>query len=87
MRCIWKYPLEVTDTQTVTMPAGVIRHVGVQHGVVCLWAEVTPGAGESDRTICIFGTGHPISLLSKEYIGSFELEGGDLVFHAYESKL
>lgn len=85
MRTVWKYPLEVTDRQTIEMPrTSKILHVGVQHGIACLWVEVTPDTLQAERTILIAGTGHPLPDESKRYIGTFQLAGGTLVFHAYE---
>ncbi len=87
MRTIWKYQLEVTDQQSVSMPRNAeILHVAAQHGVACLWAEVTPDTPEEDRSILIVGTGHPIPIGDRRYIGTFQLSGGALVFHAYEFK-
>ena len=85
MRTIWKYLLEVTDRQTLNMPrTAKILHVGVQQGLACLWAEVTPGAAQEERTILIAGEGHALPDDNMRYIGTFQLSGGKLIFHAYE---
>lgn len=86
-RAIWKYPLQLTDRQVVEMPAATIRHVGMQAGVPCIWAEVTPGASTKQHTICMFGTGNPIELMNGHYLGTVQLAGGSLVFHFYEAAL
>jgi hypothetical protein len=36
------------------------------------------------RGISIYGTGHPVSGAPKTYIGTFQIAGGDLVFHAFD---
>lgn len=85
MRTVWKYPLETTDLQKIKMPHNAeILHVGVQAGIPCLWAEVTPDTPDEERTILIAGTGHPLPMWSRRYIGTFQLAGGSLIFHAYE---
>jgi hypothetical protein len=86
MRAIWKFPIDVTDTQHVSMPSGAtIRYLAMQGDAPCLWVEVYPEAEPELRTICIYGTGHPITHFSGNYLGSFQMRGGALVFHAYEA--
>lgn len=84
MKAIWKYPLAVTDEQTVNMKQGAeILCVQVQDGVPCLWAvidDVLPGRLRSFR---LYGTGHPVDDLGR-YVGTFQLHGGSLVFHLFE---
>lgn len=86
-KSIWKFPVEVTGEQLVAMPHGAkILTIAVQMGAICLWAEVNPDvAGRHHRTISIFGTGHPMPDDPGAYIGSFMLDGGALVFHAYDA--
>jgi hypothetical protein len=86
MKTIWKFPLEVTDSQEVGVPAGAqILDVQVQGGQPCLWAIVHPGVQTVRRTVRIYGTGHqaPDDLNRADYIGTFQLMGGGLVFHAF----
>ena len=96
MQTIWKYTLEVTDEQTVQLPEGAqILSIQPQGpfgegggGEVELWALVDPETPIMiDRIIHIHGTGHPIKdedidLLT--HISTFQLMGGQLVFHAFE---
>jgi hypothetical protein len=86
MKTIWKFPLEVTDVQSVRMPRGArILCVQVQGGVPCLWAEVDPQAASEDRTLRIYGTGHPMAEGEQRvYIGTFQLVQMEMVFHVYE---
>lgn len=85
---IWKYPLRVTDIQTVKMPqSSRILCVQEQHGQPCLWALVFPHMENVSRFIEIIGTGHPIEQDGKNartYIGTFQLHNGELVFHVFE---
>lgn len=90
MVAIWKFPLEVTDVQTVVMPAGaVVLCVQMQRDWPCLWAKVPdPGAVFVDRRqFRIVGTGHHFA--DDEvgaYIGTYQrpIDGG-LVFHVFEA--
>lgn len=69
------------------MPKGAdILTVQAQDQTPCLWAMVNP-ENESDlRIIEIFGTGDPIHETGKRrrYIGTFQIKGGESVFHVFE---
>lgn len=64
---ILKYPLSITDTQTLVLPSEVnILKVAVQNGKVFLWALVdTENEDEVELTIKCFGTGQSISMPPK----------------------
>lgn len=83
---IYKYPLEIKDEQVVMLPTGAkILTVQAQMDKPCIWAMVNPTAPNNMAlTIRIFGTGHTIKDSdSLEYIGTFQIYGGRLVFHAF----
>jgi len=83
---IWKFPIATVDLQKVMMPRGAeILTVQTQVDTVCLWALVDPSAKSEERLIETFGTGQPIeNQQEREYIATYQLEGGDLVFHVFE---
>ena len=84
MQTIWKFPLDVTGYQRVNMPAKAkILCVQTQGGYPCLWAQVESTSEVEPRAFVIAGTGHPQDTGGK-YIGTFQLHGGELVFHAFE---
>lgn len=85
-KTIYKYPLEVTDLQELELPEGAeILTVQMQTGVPCLWALVDPTADKKCRLIRIAGTGHFLNdEIEHRYIGTFQMAGGQLVFHAFE---
>ena len=59
-RRIWKYPLEITDTQNLMMPEGAeILAAQMQGDTLCLWALVNPDAPKQRREIEVLGTGNP----------------------------
>lgn len=90
MRTIWKYQLEFAQEQFVEMPGGaVIQSVGLQDGVICLWAEVQSDRPNKKRSIWVFGTGHEMPADTKgpaswslRFIGS--VQQGVFVWHIYE---
>ena len=87
MKNIFKYPLKATEWQFVSMPEGAeILCVQTQRETPCLWALVDPAMAPKMRKIYVYGTGHDIpDNLHLAYIGTFQLEGGTLVFHAFEA--
>ncbi|HLE86824.1 MAG TPA: hypothetical protein VI727_04105 [Candidatus Brocadiaceae bacterium] len=86
MKTIWKYNLEVVDDQLLEIPIEAeILDVQMQYGSPQLWAVVTPELQKETRHIRIHGTGHRVSTVDNlKYISTFQMEGGSLVFHAFE---
>lgn len=86
-KTIWKFELEVIDRQSIHMPIGAeILTIQIQKEKPCLWALVDSDKNTEKRFIEIFGTGNPIdnNVESRKYISTFQLHGGELVFHAFE---
>ena len=88
MNKIYKYNLRIEDQQVIQMPIGAkILTVQVQKGQVQLWALVNPEIPTQARTIEIIGTGNPINddiVGERNYIATFQLHDGSLVFHVFE---
>lgn len=86
MRSIWKFEIEVTDDQLIEMPAWAeILAVQTQNGRPCLWARVDPEATKMKRRILTHGTGHQVPSTTGDYIGTYQVQGGALVFHVFEA--
>ncbi len=87
-RTIWKYELPVDDRADITMPSGAsVLCVQTQNPAPHIWAIVSPANPPEVRRFRTFGTGHPIfgSEDSKlAYVGTYQLSGGQLVFHVFE---
>ena len=85
---IWKYQLNVIDEQQLFLPADAkILTVQTQRGTPCLWALVNEeNTAKELRKIAIYGTGNPIPDDPGEYIATFQMHNGDLVFHVFEVK-
>lgn len=83
---IWKFPIQTTDFQTIEMPQyATILTVQTQFDMPCIWAEVNPEAPMAKRLILVYGTGHPMDdKEERKYIGTYQLQGGSLVFHVFE---
>jgi hypothetical protein len=84
MQRIYKYPLLILDEQEVEMPMGAgLMTVQMQNGQPCLWALVDTENTLEKRKVLIRGTGHPAVDVGR-YISTFQMKGGELVFHAFE---
>jgi hypothetical protein len=82
---IWKFRLLVRDYDTIQMPAGAnIISVDVQHGEVCLWAEVDPGAAPQPRHFALVPTGGQLPRRNLEHLGTVLISSGNFVLHIYE---
>lgn len=85
---IWKYQLDTSDWNVIEMPIGAeILTVQMQGENVCLWALCYPIEDKEKRVIEIIGTGHPVecdATIERKYIGTYQLLGGQLVFHVFE---
>jgi hypothetical protein len=90
MSTIWKYELHVREHFILEMPKGAkVLAVQMQYGVPTLWARVNPTAEKEPRHFSIYGTGHCMPDESEnvqlQYVGTFQPEGGALVFHLFEN--
>ncbi len=50
-----------------------------------IWALVDTDAPEEARVFHVRGTGHPADALGR-YVGTFQIDGGALVFHLFEGE-
>lgn len=83
---IYKYPIEITDIQNVTMPINAeILTAQMQRATLCLWAKVDENnTCMYERTIEVVGTGNLMTDHDRRYIGTVQLSGGALIYHVFE---
>ena len=84
---IYKYPLDIVDSQTIKMPANAVPlHVAEQSETLTMWAQVNTANEVIDYDIQIFGTGHH---LPSEGLGARvgTVLMGDFVWHVYAREL
>lgn len=90
MRTILKFPIPwpLQDRFDIEMPNGAdVLTVQTQDGRACIWAAVDPEAVRVKTGFILHGTGHTLSEEAGSYVGTFQLLGGDLVFHLFEANL
>jgi len=87
MKTVWKYEINLYR-QSFSLPKdSKILTVQTQNNIPCIWVLVDTEQKEEERRYEIYGTGHRIDpTLNLEYIGTFQVDGGTLVFHLFEVK-
>lgn len=84
MTTIWKFELEVEDTQWIELPRGAkVLSVGVQNGTPCLWAQVETDEPKDSVLIITHGTGHPMKSANMKFLGTYQLNQGLFVGHVF----
>lgn len=84
-KTIWKYPAFTAQSWTQLMPAGAkVLSVQPQGNDVQMWAIVDAGKPDEARKFTVYGTGHPMPSDPGVFIGTFQLDGGALIFHLFE---
>lgn len=87
MNVIYKYPIETKDEFTIELPRNAkLLTVQIQHHLACLWVLLDKDAEKTNRKFALIGTGNPVpyDIEDVEYINTFQLYNGDLVFHLFE---
>lgn len=92
---IWKWTLQVCDTQTLSMPEGAqVLSVQVQGGMPQLWALIDETKPQVSRTFSTYGTGYPLPRSlgpgqhrKHAFIGTYLMEDGGLVLHVFENPI
>jgi hypothetical protein len=86
-RTIWKYPVAMLDRFSLDIPKDhMFLDVQVQRGAPALWALVDADAPKMRVDFALVGTGNPFPDPDEGefwHIGTFQLAGGDLVFHLF----
>jgi hypothetical protein len=86
LKKIYKYILQITDHQTLTLPKGSkILSVAEQHDNIVLYALVDTVTGDVENVpIIIRGTGHTANYVEGcAFLGTVKLSGGRLMFHVF----
>lgn len=87
MKTIWKFALPEGLNGEIETPEdfGPLT-VQLQHGEPYIWALVDTDSPTVRRRVVTYGTGQPCMFsesVDSMYAGSFQLEGGALVFHVF----
>lgn len=83
METIYKYELELTDTQALSLPADAeILTIQQQGPSIFAWVKLDNQKPERDRTIVVCGTGSPLKQPYMRYITTIQV--GIMVWHFFE---
>ena len=84
---IYKYEIQLKAQEFVLPKGAKILAVQTQHGTPQIWILLNPEAKTEKRRFLVYPTGYPFEIeLNKKliHIGTFQLDGGYLVFHLFE---
>ena len=87
MKTIHKYKLEIKDIQEIEIPAfAQILSVQTQFETPCIWAMVDTDHKKVKYKFRTIGTGPQLDDddVNGKYIGTYQLRGGELVFHVWQ---
>lgn len=87
MKTIWKYELNICDRQTIEVPASArMLTLQTQGDSPRIWALVDTEEKESvRREFHTFLTGGILPESDNlEYIGTYQILGGSLIYHVFE---
>jgi len=86
MKTIYKYQIEITDEQSISLPAEAeILSVVAKDDDVFIYAMLDTNALDcKPRRLAIFGTGNPIPEDYIRFIGTVTTHEGRLVWHIFE---
>lgn len=82
---IYKYPLLGLGDQRVAINGLVkLLCVQTQFNAPMLWALVDSSSSDvTEIRLLTYGTGHSITRAGDEYLGTYQIHGGSLVFHVF----
>lgn len=82
-KTIWKFELPHSIMQ-LPIPKGYqVLDVQTQGGMPYLWVMVDPDADMIPVTIHTARTGHPLPDDIDKYLGTYQVQGGALIFHVF----
>jgi len=83
---IYKYNLPIQGEIQITMPLeSEILTVQVIQEEAFIWVLVNPDSLDTIRTFRIVGIGHEFADAHQcKYLGTFQLRGGEFIFHVFE---
>lgn len=82
MRTIYKYPIAITEKQTMILPAGAeFLSVQVQNNNLYAWVLLDTKKPKESVNIRIYGTGHPIEDIKLKHIETIQIDS--FVWHVF----
>lgn len=86
MKTIFKYKLDIGETQDMEFPKGAellsAQAIGED---IFVWAKVDPEQQMEKREIRVIGTGHSVYADEKlRHLGTTQMFGGTLIWHVFE---
>ena len=88
MKTIYKYPIEMSNEFNILMPKyAEVLDVQIQHGKPYIWARVNTDEPVVVTPFALRGTGHECDVTDLSHVGTFQMDGGDLIFHLFTRRI
>ena len=84
MNTVWKWALAPGSNELQMPLDSQVLTVQMQGETPCLWALVDDNNDLVWRTFAVYGTGRLVRHDHGKYIGTFQMNGGALVWHVFE---
>lgn len=85
MYSIWKFNVSPGSFTALMPENSKVLSVQTQGGVPVMWCLVDTEEEKLLRQFITYGTGHEIkNPENQEFIGTFQIDGGNLIFHLFE---
>ena len=85
MKTIHKFPLAPPFILNIPANAKILTVQAVDN-MPFVWVELDTDEPYIKRNLMVVGTGHsfPKHVTKHEYIGTFQVDGGEIIIHVYE---
>ena len=85
MKQIYKYLLTIDANNSIELPKNSkILSLQLQNNNPCIWVLVDPKEPLEVINFVTYGTGHEIKSGLGDFIGTYQLHDGALVFHVFK---
>jgi hypothetical protein len=81
---IWKYKVDDLLGGVSLRRGATFLSVQTQHGAPVAWFRCDPTADKEARRFVVRPTGQEYHACREQYLGTFQLQNGLLVFHLFE---
>jgi hypothetical protein len=85
MKTIYKYTLAINGDDLIQLPKhSTILSLQVQNNKPCIWVLIDPNEAMEDIHFVTYGTGHEIRPGLGDFVGTYQLNDGEFVFHVFK---
>jgi hypothetical protein len=85
-RTIWRFPIPAKSEFELELPQGArVVHVGCKDDAPDMWVLLDKDAEPELRGFLVLATGERVPDRSRDYLGTFFTDDGQLVWHLFDA--